>query len=86
MERGFSRILSAETAFYVFIWRLRKYYRLNADFTDLRRFTRILSDLFELSDFRGFYNEPIRIIRENPLNPCEALESVKSVFYAIRKF
>ncbi|MCL2050057.1 MAG: hypothetical protein FWG87_15155 [Defluviitaleaceae bacterium] len=24
----------------------------------------------ELSDFRGFYNEPIRVIRENPLNPC----------------
>ncbi|MCL2049606.1 MAG: hypothetical protein FWG87_12885 [Defluviitaleaceae bacterium] len=45
---------------------------------DSRRFTRILSGVSELSDFRGFYNEPIRVIRENPLNPCEALESLKS--------
>ncbi|MCL2049681.1 MAG: hypothetical protein FWG87_13260 [Defluviitaleaceae bacterium] len=47
----------------------------NTDLTDSRRFTRILS---HLSDFRGFYNEPIRVIRENPLNPREALESLKS--------
>ncbi|MCL2047968.1 MAG: Hsp70 family protein [Defluviitaleaceae bacterium] len=40
----------------------------------------------ELSDFRGFHNEPIRIIRENPLNPCEALESLKSVESAFNRF
>jgi len=45
---------------------------LNTDYADLRRFTRILSCL---SNFRGFRtsefsHERIRVIRENPLNPC----------------
>ncbi|MCL2048097.1 MAG: hypothetical protein FWG87_05150 [Defluviitaleaceae bacterium] len=63
---------------------------LNADLADSRGFVRgkiqisgvrpayagILSGVSELSDFRGFYNEPIRVIGENPLNPCEALEAL----------
>ncbi|MCL2049865.1 MAG: hypothetical protein FWG87_14180 [Defluviitaleaceae bacterium] len=61
---------------------LRKYL-WNADLTDLRRFSRILSGLV---DFRGFFHEPICEIRENPLNPlnpCEALEAFKSTSYRL---
>ncbi|MCL2047251.1 MAG: hypothetical protein FWG87_00865 [Defluviitaleaceae bacterium] len=62
MERGFPRI-----------------WRILADFkTTKRGFTQIMRILSGLSDFRGLSHEPIRVIRENPLNPCEALESIKS--------
>jgi len=39
----------------------------NTDLADSRGFPRILSDW---TDFRGFSHEPIRVICENPLNPC----------------
>ncbi|MCL2049522.1 MAG: hypothetical protein FWG87_12455 [Defluviitaleaceae bacterium] len=46
-------------------------WRIYADFKDIQHgFTRITRILSDLADFRGFSREPIRVIRENPLNPC----------------
>ncbi|MCL2048825.1 MAG: hypothetical protein FWG87_08865 [Defluviitaleaceae bacterium] len=65
MERGFSRI-----------------WRIYADFKNIKHgFTQITRILSDVSDFRGFSHEPIRVIRENPLNPC--LIAFKSVRYCL---